>query len=80
MKRTPAVFNAYELLARPEFYNLAQCEISGTVNGAGPASGPKERSYYVPARPLAPSWDRWRAIWLVFTGRADALHWPGQEK
>ena len=33
---------------------------------------------YVPARPLASSFWRWRATWLVFTGRADALLWTGQ--
>jgi hypothetical protein len=35
---------------------------------------------YVPSRPLGwASWlQRWRAAWLVFTGRADALLWPGQ--
>lgn len=34
----------------------------------------------VPARPLGPSfrWQRTKAAWLVFTGRADALTWPGQ--
>lgn len=32
---------------------------------------------WVPARPLG-GWGRWRAAWLVFTGRADALVWPGQ--
>jgi hypothetical protein len=35
---------------------------------------------YVPARPIG--WQsfgqRFRAAWLVFTGRADALTWPGQ--
>lgn len=35
---------------------------------------------YVPARPLP--WysieQRWRAAWLVFTGKADALRWVGQ--
>lgn len=34
---------------------------------------------YAPARPLG--WDdwrsRWRAAWMVWTGRADALIWPG---
>lgn len=30
---------------------------------------------YVPARPLAPTFWRWKATWLVFTGRADALLW-----
>lgn len=35
---------------------------------------------WVPARPLGyASWrHRWKAAWLVFTGRADALVWPGQ--
>ena len=35
---------------------------------------------YVPARALGfQSWTmRWKAAWLVFTGRADALTWPGQ--
>lgn len=35
---------------------------------------------WVPARALGfASWRyRWRAAWLVFTGRADALTWPGQ--
>ncbi len=33
---------------------------------------------WVPARPLgfASPWYRWKAAWLVFTGRADALVWP----
>lgn len=35
---------------------------------------------YVPARaePFDSFFQRWRAAWLVFTGRADALVWPGQ--
>lgn len=35
---------------------------------------------YVPARaePFEGNFNRWRAAWLVFTGRADALVWPGQ--
>lgn len=36
---------------------------------------------WVPARPLG--WDnipmRCRAAWLVFTGRADVVIWPGDE-
>jgi hypothetical protein len=32
----------------------------------------------VPSRPIGASYNRWRATWLVFTGRADALLWPGQ--
>lgn len=33
-----------------------------------------------PARPLPyeTMFGRWKAAWLVFTGRADALVWPGQ--
>ena len=35
---------------------------------------------WVPARALGfqSVFTRWRAAWLVFTGRADALIWPGQ--
>lgn len=35
---------------------------------------------YVPARPLGGGW-RWnriKATWLVFSGKADALLWDGQ--
>lgn len=41
-----------------------------TVGGSG----------WVPARPLglASVWHRIRATWMVWTGRADALTWPGQ--
>lgn len=35
---------------------------------------------WVPARSLSfgSPWYRIRATWLVFTGKADALTWPGQ--
>lgn len=35
---------------------------------------------YVPARPIGwQSWTmRFKAAWLVFTGKADALTWPSQ--
>lgn len=35
---------------------------------------------WVPARPLgfASLLQRFRCAWLVFTGKADALTWPGQ--
>ncbi len=79
MKRTAGIYNAYDLLARHEFWSASQIEVSGTVRGVVPSNSPKARSYWVPSRPLAPSWHRWRATWLVLTGRADALHWPGQE-
>lgn len=34
---------------------------------------------YVPSRPLPffGRFGRWRAAWLVFSGKADALVWPG---
>ena len=39
---------------------------------------PDDKVWY-PARPLNPGWrfDRLRAAWLVWTGRADAFTWPG---
>jgi hypothetical protein len=80
MKRCVTIFNAYDLLARPELYSQAATEISGTVAGVSPTGGqPKAHTYWVPARPIGPSWHQWRALWLVWTGRADVLHWPGQE-
>lgn len=35
---------------------------------------------WVPARPCGfySLGSRWRAAWLVFTGRADAVEWPDQ--
>ena len=35
---------------------------------------------WVPARPLGwTAWDmRLKAVWLVWTGRADVVQWPGQ--
>ena len=37
---------------------------------------------FVPARPFRYSsfWRRVEATWLVFTGRADAVTWPGQDR
>jgi hypothetical protein len=49
------------------------------VSGDGPLAGlPDGR--WVPARPIAfqSIRERVRATWLVWTGRADALVWPGQ--
>ncbi len=36
---------------------------------------------WVPARPLGfqSMWTRFSAAWLVFTGKADALIWPGDQ-
>lgn len=70
MRRGSTIFNAYDLLARPGFYTQMQACIKAAKDG---------RDRYVPARPLAPSWGQWKALWLVWTGRADVLHWPGQE-
>lgn len=35
---------------------------------------------YVPARPLAvpQTKGRWELAWMVLTGQADCLEWPGQ--
>lgn len=49
---------------------------SAEQNGAKPTGF----DHYVPARPLAGHW-RWqriKAAWLVYTGRADAVTYPGQ--
>ena len=68
MKRCPAIYDAYEMILTPERFRDVGVAIAG-------------RRTYVPARAhrtftLA---QRMRATWLVFTGRADALIWPGQE-
>jgi len=36
---------------------------------------------WLPARPLGfMSWQqRWKMAWLVFTGKCDALKWPGDQ-
>ena len=61
-----------------QFPNITTVEsvIKGAkVNSCGLSDG-----RWVPARPLGfLSWQsRWKAAWLVFTGRADALKWDGQ--
>ena len=60
--RYPNIVNAYDLAFGK--FNTSQVEL------------PDRR--WVPARPLGPSFWRWKAAWLVFRGRADALIWPGQ--
>ena len=67
MNRCPAIYDAYEMLERPEKFR----DLSVSLDGKS----------YVPAREhrtftLA---QRLRATWLVFTGQADVLVWPGQE-
>ena len=79
MKRRATIYNAYDLLSRPEFYRQASTEIDATIKGATQTGRSETRSVWVPARALGPSWNQWKALWLVWTGRADVLHWPGQE-
>lgn len=61
-RQYPNIVDAYEI-ARGD-YNCSQTE--------------RMPGLYVPARPLGASFHWLRATWLVFTGRADALIWPGQ--
>lgn len=61
----PSIVNAYEFARRARgqsHLGHVDCEIDGE---------------WVPARPLG-GMVRFKAAWLVFTGRADALIWPGQ--
>jgi hypothetical protein len=64
--RCPAIHNAYHLWAAAQ----ETVQSSTCIDDK-----------YVPARPLGfiSFRHRIKAAWLVFTGRADALHWPGQE-
>ena len=63
MTRYPQIIDVMQVLE-----NGSQC-LRGLPDGR-----------WVPARALGwQSWTmRWKAAWLVFTGRADALTWPGQ--
>lgn len=60
----------------PTIYTLTS--LAKTANGNVSTRLPDGR--VVPARPQGFwSWRyRWRAAWLVWTGRADAVVWPGQ--
>lgn len=61
--QTPAIHDAVDLQRH------MACTQAGLPDGR-----------WVPARPL-PFYSltqRWKAAWLVFTGKADALTWPGQ--
>ena len=53
---------------------------ASVIKGASEVSCGLPDGRYVPARSLGfQSWSsRWKATWLVFTGRADALIWEGQ--
>jgi len=63
MKRYPNIIR----LSPQWLKSLGECHI-GLSDGS-----------YVPARPLGASYSRWRAAWLVWTGRADALIWPAKQ-
>lgn len=66
----PAIYNLEELpVARND--NLASVQRNCTLKEIG--------GKWVPARPLGyPSLrQRLKAAWMVFTGRADAVVWPG---
>lgn len=67
MSRHPSIHNAYHMIEYPDLYKQVQMSSDG--------------KHYVPARREGyASWrQRWRCAWMVFTGRADALVWPGQE-
>jgi hypothetical protein len=55
-------------------------EWASSINQANPAKGlPDGR--WVPARPIPfqSIRERIRATWLVWTGKADALVWPGDQ-
>jgi hypothetical protein len=54
--------------------------VDGVIRGAKETSFGLPDGRYVPARALGfQSWRyRWKAAWLVWSGRADALLWEGQ--
>lgn len=60
----------------PTLYTLGS--LARTTNSGTQTVLPDGR--WVPARPLGfySLYNRARCAWLVFTGRADAVTWPGQ--
>ena len=54
--------------------------VADVIESAAANSTQLPSGRWVPARPLG--WTslsmRWKAAWLVFTGKADALMWEGQ--
>jgi len=54
--------------------------IQNLIESAQTCSAGLPDGRYVPARPMGfQSWrERWRAAWLVWTGRADAVTWEQQ--
>jgi hypothetical protein len=67
IKREPSTSNAYHLF---QHIMAKGWDAQAAIHGV-----------YVPARPLyGGTWiGRAKSAWMVFTGRADVLHWPGQE-
>lgn len=63
--RKPNIWNIHDLLT-------TGCEAEWTL--------PDGRKWWGPARAYGQNqirlMGRWKAAWLVFTGRADALTWP----
>jgi hypothetical protein len=66
MRHSPALYSAYGLFTMIK-NDMWSDQKSVTDYG------------YVPARPLGGMHSRLKLAWMVFTGRADVLHWPGQE-
>lgn len=56
------------------------CRVDAVIRSAKECAVGLPDGRYVPARALGfQSWHmRWKAAWLVFTGRADALLWENQ--
>ncbi len=48
------------------------------ARGDSQAGLPDGRWVAARPEPFYSIWQRWRATWLVFTGRADACLWTGQ--
>ena len=61
-RQYPNIIDAYDIFAGEYDHTAVELPLIG----------------YKPARPLGASFHWLRATWLVFTGRADALVWPGQ--
>lgn len=64
-------------MRKPDIRCVTEVVTEAAQCGAGLPDG-----RYVPARSYGRNqlrfFGRWRAVWLVFTGRADALTYPGQ--
>lgn len=63
----------------PSLYNLKDLPGMTAIPDNIPNMAEVEKGVWMPARPLGYySWrSRLRLAWMVFTGRADVLVWPG---